>query len=95
MQRLFLPTTALSCLAFVLVFGSSTALAQYQLTKLTSNQAGQAKHQDALLHWRNRGSGCVTLNRVRISEALSRSLKFLTGAVALTLQFRCWRFSGE
>jgi len=49
MQRLFVRTTALSCLAFLLVFASSTALAQYKLTNLTSNQTGKAKHQDALL----------------------------------------------
>jgi uncharacterized protein (TIGR03118 family) len=49
MQRLFLRSTVLSCLALLLVFTSSTALAQYTLTRLTSNQAGKAKHQDGLL----------------------------------------------
>jgi len=50
MQRLFVRTTALTLwLALMLGFGSSTALAQYKLTKLTSNQAGKANHQDPLL----------------------------------------------
>ncbi len=49
MQRSFLRVTALSGLALLLVFCSSAALAQYQLTRLTSNQAGKAKHQDSLL----------------------------------------------
>jgi uncharacterized protein (TIGR03118 family) len=49
MQRLFLRTTTLSCFALLLVFASSTALAQYQLTKLTSNQPGKAKNMDGLL----------------------------------------------
>jgi len=33
----------------VLVFASSAALAQYQLTYLDSDLAGKAKHQDTLL----------------------------------------------
>jgi len=36
-------------LGLALVFVSSAALAQYQLTNLVSNQAGQAKHTDPLL----------------------------------------------
>jgi uncharacterized protein (TIGR03118 family) len=35
-------------LGLVLVFSSSVALAQYQLTNLVSNQVGQAKHDDPL-----------------------------------------------
>jgi uncharacterized protein (TIGR03118 family) len=50
MQRLFVRTTALALwLALSLGFTSSTALAQYKLTNLTSNQSGKAKHQDPLL----------------------------------------------
>src|SRR4029077_710629 len=36
-------------LTLALGFASSPALAQYQLTKLTSNQAGKAKNTDTLL----------------------------------------------
>ena len=43
-------TSALSLfLGLALVFISSAALAQYQLTNLVSNQVGQAKHTDPLL----------------------------------------------
>jgi uncharacterized protein (TIGR03118 family) len=50
MQRLFIRTTALTLwLALALAFVSSPALAQYKLTKLTSNQSGKAKHMDPLL----------------------------------------------
>ena len=50
MQRLFVRTIALTLwLALALGFTSSTALAQYKLTNLTSNQTGKAKHQDPLL----------------------------------------------
>ena len=50
MQRVFVRTTALTLwLALLLSFTSSTALAQYSLTKLTSNQPGKAKNQDGLL----------------------------------------------
>jgi uncharacterized protein (TIGR03118 family) len=50
MQRLFVRTTALTLWAVLLFgFSSSTALAQYKLTNLTSNQSGKAKHQDPLL----------------------------------------------
>ncbi len=50
MQRLFVRTTALTLwLTLALGFASSPALAQYKLTKLTSNQAGKAKHTDPLL----------------------------------------------
>jgi uncharacterized protein (TIGR03118 family) len=48
MQRLLVRTTTVA-MALVLLFASSTALAQYKLTKLTSNQSGMAKHTDALL----------------------------------------------
>ena len=50
MQRLLVRTSALT-LWVVLLFGfsSSTALAQYKLTNLTSNQPGKANHQDPLL----------------------------------------------
>lgn len=37
------------CLGVTLMFASSAALAQYTLTNLVSNQAGQAKHDDPLL----------------------------------------------
>jgi uncharacterized protein (TIGR03118 family) len=47
MQRRTLALTA--CLGLALMFFSSVALAQYQLTNLVSNQAGQAKHTDPLL----------------------------------------------
>jgi uncharacterized protein (TIGR03118 family) len=50
MQRLFIRTTALTLwLALALGFASSPALAQYTLTKLTSNQSGKAKNADSLL----------------------------------------------
>jgi hypothetical protein len=50
MQRLFIRTTALTLwLALALGFASSPALAQYTLTKLTSNQPGKAKNTDSLL----------------------------------------------
>jgi uncharacterized protein (TIGR03118 family) len=50
MQRLWVRTTALTLwLTLALGFASSPALAQYQLTKLTSNQAGKAKNTDTLL----------------------------------------------
>jgi uncharacterized protein (TIGR03118 family) len=50
MQRLLVRTTALTLwLALVLGFASSTALAQYKSTNLTSNQSGKAKHMDPLL----------------------------------------------
>jgi uncharacterized protein (TIGR03118 family) len=50
MQRLLVRTTALTLwLALALGFASSQALAQYKLTKLTSNQPGKAKHMDGLL----------------------------------------------
>ena len=50
MQRLWVRTTALTLwLALALGFASSPALAQYKLTKLTSNQPGNAKHMDGLL----------------------------------------------
>jgi len=50
MQRLFVRTIALTLwLALALGFTSSTALAQYKITNLTSNQTGKAKHQDSLL----------------------------------------------
>lgn len=45
-----LRTSALTrVLGLLLVFVSSAALAQYQLTNLVSNQVGQAKHTDPLL----------------------------------------------
>ena len=50
MQRLWVRTTALTLwLALALGFASSPALAQYKLTKLTSNQTGKAKNIDPLL----------------------------------------------
>lgn len=50
MQRRFARSTALClCLGFALTFVSSTALAQYKLTNLTSDQSGKAKHVDPLL----------------------------------------------
>ncbi len=48
MQRLLGRTRVLPAL-LVLVFTSSAALAQYQLTNLDSDLAGTAKHQDTLL----------------------------------------------
>jgi len=38
-----------ACLVLLVLFVSSAALAQYQLTNLASNQVGQSKHPDALL----------------------------------------------
>jgi uncharacterized protein (TIGR03118 family) len=38
-----------TCLALLIAFASSTALAQYKLTNLVSNQVGQAPHIDPLL----------------------------------------------
>jgi uncharacterized protein (TIGR03118 family) len=50
MQRFFGRTIALTLsLGLALACLSSTALAQYQLTRLVSNQAGHAKHTDPLL----------------------------------------------
>jgi uncharacterized protein (TIGR03118 family) len=50
MQRVFVRSTALTLwLGLVLMFISGTALAQYKITKLTSNQSGKAKHMDPLL----------------------------------------------
>lgn len=50
MQRLFGRTLALTgALGLVLLLASSAARAQYTLTKLDSNLAGKAKHQDPLL----------------------------------------------
>jgi uncharacterized protein (TIGR03118 family) len=39
----------IACLGLVLTFVSGTALAQYQLTNLVSNQVGAARHTDPLL----------------------------------------------
>ena len=50
MQSLSVRITALTLWVGLMVgFTSSTALAQYQQTNLTSNQSGKAKHQDTLL----------------------------------------------
>jgi uncharacterized protein (TIGR03118 family) len=50
MQSRLVRITALTLWVGLLVgFTSSTALAQYKQTNLTSNQAGKAKHQDSLL----------------------------------------------
>jgi uncharacterized protein (TIGR03118 family) len=49
MQRLFARTTAPTLWLGLVLFISSTALAQYKLTTLTSNQSGKAKHTDSLL----------------------------------------------
>jgi uncharacterized protein (TIGR03118 family) len=38
-----------ACLGLALIFSSSTALAQYQLTNLVSNQVGVAPHTDPLI----------------------------------------------
>lgn len=38
-----------SCFAVLLIFSASMAVAQYQLTNLSSNQVGQAHHTDPLL----------------------------------------------
>jgi len=40
---------SLACLGFALMFISNTALAQYQLINLSSNQVNQARHDDPLL----------------------------------------------
>src|ERR1700746_996662 len=48
MQRLLGRTLLLPAL-LVLVFTSSAALAQYQLTNLVSDLSGKAQHQDTLL----------------------------------------------
>src|ERR1700686_1576729 len=40
--------TLIACLGLVLMFVSGTALAQYQLTNLVSNQVGAARHDDPL-----------------------------------------------
>ena len=48
MQLLLGRTRVLPAL-LVLIFTSSAALAQYQLTNLDSDLAGKAKHQDTLL----------------------------------------------
>jgi len=42
-------TTLATALGLMLMFTSSAALAQYQLTNLASNQVGQTKHTDPLL----------------------------------------------
>ena len=47
MQRRIIALTA--CLGLALMFSSTAALAQYQLTNLVSNQVGQAAHTDPLL----------------------------------------------
>lgn len=47
MQRRTLALTV--CLGIALVFASSAAVAQYQLTNLVSNQVGAAKHIDPLI----------------------------------------------
>src|SRR4029077_9530448 len=47
MQRRTIALT--SSLGLVLMFASSTALAQYQLTNLVSNQVGVAAHTDPLI----------------------------------------------
>ncbi|MCU1298624.1 MAG: hypothetical protein JWO91_2902 [Acidobacteriaceae bacterium] len=44
--RLFVVT---ACFALLLMFASSVAMAQYQLTNLVSNQVGMARHIDPLL----------------------------------------------
>ena len=50
MQRLLVRGTALTLwLALALGLASSSALAQYAVTNLTSNQSGKAKHMDGLL----------------------------------------------
>ena len=50
MQRLLVRGTALTLwLALALGFASSSAMAQYTVTNLTSNQSGKAKHTDRLL----------------------------------------------
>jgi len=47
MQRRMITLTF--ALGIALMFVSSAAVAQYQLTNLVSNQTGQAKHTDPLL----------------------------------------------
>ena len=47
MQRRSMAVVA--CLGLALMFASTAALAQYQLTNLTSNQVGSAKHTDPLM----------------------------------------------
>jgi len=47
MQRRRIPLTL--AMGFALMFASSAALAQYQLTSLSSNQVKQARHDDPLL----------------------------------------------
>ncbi len=47
MQRRIIALTA--CLALALMFSSTAAVAQYQLTNLVSNQVGKAAHTDPLL----------------------------------------------
>src|SRR5260370_2578633 len=47
MQRRIFALTA--CLGLALMFGSTVVVAQYKLTKLVSNQVGQAAHTDPLL----------------------------------------------
>jgi uncharacterized protein (TIGR03118 family) len=50
MRRLFVRSTLLTLwIALALGFTSSLALAQYQITNLTSNQSGHGKHIDSLL----------------------------------------------
>ncbi len=50
MQRFFVRTLALTAfLALMVAFISSTALAQYSMTNLTSDLTGKAKHTDPLL----------------------------------------------
>ncbi len=46
MRRLF---AIVSCLGTLLALGAGTAVAQYQLTNLVSNQVGLAKHTDPML----------------------------------------------
>src|SRR5450631_1137068 len=47
MQRRTIALTL--ALGFALMFASSAAVAQYQLTNLVSNQVGQARHTDPLM----------------------------------------------
>jgi uncharacterized protein (TIGR03118 family) len=49
MQRSFARTLAFIASLGLVMFVSSAALAQYQLTNLDSNQTGKARHQDPLL----------------------------------------------
>lgn len=48
MQRRTITLTA-ACLVLLVLFHSSAALAQYQLTNLASNQVGKARHPDPLI----------------------------------------------